>query len=162
MLTNPLGGQVNCLMPSVDVYAREDDKLTENWITLDFVHWLKDQGLDVFKRTTDILNPKWTWTWRLKPFKITPILRHLKCSKLLTVQFSNIWQYRCNQINIETWPSKILDVNTVAILMMLTDDCRWRIWTSFDEVILWLENLLFLAMKMNHVFTAPSSVNSDL
>ena len=54
------GGQVNCLMPSVDVYAREDDKLTENWITLDFVHWLKDQGLDVFKRTTDILNPKWT------------------------------------------------------------------------------------------------------
>ena len=32
---------MNCLMPSVDVYAREDDKLTENWITLDFVHWLK-------------------------------------------------------------------------------------------------------------------------
>ena len=50
---------MNCLMPSVDVYAREDDKLTENWITLDFVHWLKDQGLDVFKRTTDVLNPKW-------------------------------------------------------------------------------------------------------
>ena len=32
---------MNCLMSSVDVYAREDDKLTENWITLDFVHWLK-------------------------------------------------------------------------------------------------------------------------
>ena len=54
-----LGGQVNCMMPSVDVYARQDDKLTENWITLDFVYWLKDQGLDVFKRTNEILNPKW-------------------------------------------------------------------------------------------------------
>ena len=53
------GGQVKCLMPSVDVYARREDKLTENWITLDFVHWLKDQGLDVLQRTNQILNPKW-------------------------------------------------------------------------------------------------------
>ena len=47
------------MMPSVDVYARQGDKLTENWITLDFVHWLKDQGLDVLKRTNHILNPTW-------------------------------------------------------------------------------------------------------
>ena len=46
-------------MPSVDVYHREEDKLVENWVTLDFVHWLKDQGLDVFKRTEEVLNPKW-------------------------------------------------------------------------------------------------------
>ena len=54
-----LGGKVNTLMPSVDVYHREEDKLVENWVTLDFVHWLKDQGLDVFKRTEEVLNPKW-------------------------------------------------------------------------------------------------------
>ena len=60
-LTNQLylGGKVNTLMPSVDVYHREKDKLVENWVTLDFVHWLKDQGLDVFKRTEEVLNPKW-------------------------------------------------------------------------------------------------------
>ena len=46
-------------MPSVDVYHREEDKLVENWVTLDLVHWLKDQGFDVFKRTEDVLNPKW-------------------------------------------------------------------------------------------------------
>jgi len=46
-------------MPSVDVYHREEDKLVENWVTLDFVHWLKDQGLDVLKRTEEVLNPKW-------------------------------------------------------------------------------------------------------
>ena len=50
---------MNCRLPSVDVYTREDDKLTENWIFLDLVYWLKDQGLDVFKRTNEILNPKW-------------------------------------------------------------------------------------------------------
>ena len=43
----------------MDVYSREGDKLAENWIILDLVYWLKDQGLDVFKRTNEILNPKW-------------------------------------------------------------------------------------------------------
>ena len=32
------------MMPSVDVYCREDDLLSENWIILDFPYWLKDQG----------------------------------------------------------------------------------------------------------------------
>ena len=53
------GGQVSCMMPSMDVYSRDGDKLSENWIILDLVHWLKDQGLDVFKRTNEILNPDW-------------------------------------------------------------------------------------------------------
>ena len=53
------GGQVNCMMPSMDVYSRDGDKLSENWIILDLVYWLKDQGLDVFKRTNEILNPDW-------------------------------------------------------------------------------------------------------
>ena len=50
---------MNTLMPSVDVYHREEDKLVENWVTLDFVHGLKHQGHDVFKRTEEVLNPKW-------------------------------------------------------------------------------------------------------
>jgi len=53
------GGEVTCMMPSVDVYCREDDLLSENWIILDFPYWLKDQGLDVLKRTNSVLNPKW-------------------------------------------------------------------------------------------------------
>ena len=53
------GGQVSCMMPSMDVYSRDGDKLSENWIILDLVYWLKDQGLDVFKRTKEILNPDW-------------------------------------------------------------------------------------------------------
>ena len=44
-------------MPSMDVYSRDGNKLSENWIILDLVYWLKDQGLDVFKRTNEIHNP---------------------------------------------------------------------------------------------------------
>ena len=53
------GGQVKCLMQCVDVYARQEDKLTENWVILDLVHWLNDQGLDIIQRTNQILNPSW-------------------------------------------------------------------------------------------------------
>jgi len=53
------GGQMSCMMPSMDVYSRDGDKLSENWIILDLVYWLKNQGLDVFKRTNEILNPDW-------------------------------------------------------------------------------------------------------
>ena len=49
------------MMPSMDVYSRDGDELSENWIILDLVYWLKDQGLDVFKRTNEILNPDWIW-----------------------------------------------------------------------------------------------------
>ena len=48
------GGEVTCMMPSVDVYCREDDLLSENWIILDFPYWLKDQGTvqkSIFKKS---------------------------------------------------------------------------------------------------------------
>jgi hypothetical protein len=43
-------------MQVVDVYSREGDKLTENWVFIDHLYWLKQQGLDILERTTSILN----------------------------------------------------------------------------------------------------------
>lgn len=37
-------------MRVVDVYRREGDRLTENWIFIDLLHWLNQQGLDVLAR----------------------------------------------------------------------------------------------------------------
>ncbi|MBT8414334.1 MAG: ester cyclase [Boseongicola sp.] len=39
----------------VDIYLRRDDKLAENWIFIDMLHWMKSQGADVLGRlaTTD-------------------------------------------------------------------------------------------------------------
>ncbi|MBT8460550.1 MAG: ester cyclase, partial [Boseongicola sp.] len=34
----------------VDIYLRRDDKLAENWIFIDMLHWLKSQGIDVLER----------------------------------------------------------------------------------------------------------------
>ena len=39
-------------MRVVDVYYRKDDKLLENWVFMDIPFWLKQQGLDILKRTT--------------------------------------------------------------------------------------------------------------
>ncbi|MEL7435509.1 MAG: nuclear transport factor 2 family protein, partial [Chloroflexota bacterium] len=50
------GGQVNAEMQVVDVYRREGDQLMENWVFIDIPYWLKQQGLDVFKRTERIMN----------------------------------------------------------------------------------------------------------
>lgn len=44
-------------MQVVDVYCRRGDKLSENWVIIDIPWWLKQQGLDVFERTRDIMNP---------------------------------------------------------------------------------------------------------
>ena len=41
----------------VDVYHREGDKLVENWVIIDLPYWLKQQGLDILKRTQSIANP---------------------------------------------------------------------------------------------------------
>lgn len=41
----------------VDVYRRDGDKLAENWVFIDIIYWLKQQGLDVLERTQRILNP---------------------------------------------------------------------------------------------------------
>ncbi len=37
-------------MRVVDVYRRDGDKLAENWVFIDLVHWLDQQGLDVLRR----------------------------------------------------------------------------------------------------------------
>lgn len=52
------GGKVRGDMQVVDVYYRDGDKLSENWVLIDIPFWLKQQGLDIFDRTASILNPK--------------------------------------------------------------------------------------------------------
>lgn len=42
-------------MRVVDVYRREGDKLAENWIFIDLLHWLDMQGLDVLARMRQLL-----------------------------------------------------------------------------------------------------------
>jgi hypothetical protein len=41
-------------MRVVDVYRREGDKLAENWVFIDMLHFLKCQGLDVLERIKDV------------------------------------------------------------------------------------------------------------
>lgn len=50
------GGEVPADMQVVDVYCRRDGKLAENWVFIDLLYWLKQQGLDVLARTQQILN----------------------------------------------------------------------------------------------------------
>lgn len=52
-----LPGGVRADMQVVDVYCRQGDKLSENWVFIDIPYWLKQQGLDIFERTQKILNP---------------------------------------------------------------------------------------------------------
>jgi hypothetical protein len=51
------GGEVRADMQVVDVYCREGDKLTENWVLIDIPWWLKQQGLDILERNREIMNP---------------------------------------------------------------------------------------------------------
>ena len=53
----PGGGNVSADMQVVDVYCRKGDKLSENWVLIDLPYWLKQQGLDIFERTSQITNP---------------------------------------------------------------------------------------------------------
>lgn len=41
-------------MRVVDIYRREGNKLAENWVFIDILHYLKEQGLDVLKRMRQI------------------------------------------------------------------------------------------------------------
>ncbi|SKA92856.1 hypothetical protein SAMN05443428_1136 [Caloramator quimbayensis] len=50
------GGQIKADMQVVDVYYRQGDKLSENWVFIDIPYWLKQQGLDIIERTKEILN----------------------------------------------------------------------------------------------------------
>ncbi len=51
------GGEIRADMQVVDVYYRDGNKLSENWVLIDLPYWLKQQGLDVFERTQKIMNP---------------------------------------------------------------------------------------------------------
>ena len=42
-------------MRVVDIYRREGDRLAENWVLIDLLHWLKQQGVDVLERNRRIL-----------------------------------------------------------------------------------------------------------
>jgi hypothetical protein len=42
-------------MPYVDIYRRDGDKLAENWIFLDLLYFLKQQGLDILERNRQLL-----------------------------------------------------------------------------------------------------------
>lgn len=44
-------------MRVIDLYRREGDKLTENWIFIDLLHWANQQGLDVLGRMAGIASP---------------------------------------------------------------------------------------------------------
>jgi predicted ester cyclase len=44
------GSQTIVEMPCIDLYRRADDKLAENWVFIDLLHYLKMQGLDVLQR----------------------------------------------------------------------------------------------------------------
>lgn len=52
------GGKISTDMQVVDVYSKVGDKLSENWVFIDIPFWLKQQGLDIFERTSQIMNPK--------------------------------------------------------------------------------------------------------
>lgn len=52
------GGNTEAHMQVVDVYCRDKDKLSENWVLIDLPYWLQQQGLDIFERTASIMNPK--------------------------------------------------------------------------------------------------------
>ena len=51
------GGNIRADMQVVDVYCREGDKLSENWVLIDLPYWLSQQGLDIINRTAQIYNP---------------------------------------------------------------------------------------------------------
>jgi hypothetical protein len=42
-------------MRVVDVYRRDGDKLAENWVFIDILHWLSMQGLDVLQRMRQLM-----------------------------------------------------------------------------------------------------------
>jgi len=44
------GSDTRADMRVVDIYRRDGDKLAENWVFIDLLHWLSMQGLDVLQR----------------------------------------------------------------------------------------------------------------
>jgi len=50
-----LPASIEADMRVVDVYRRSGDKLAENWIFIDILHWLSVQGLDVLQRMRQLI-----------------------------------------------------------------------------------------------------------
>ncbi|MGB5411626.1 MAG: ester cyclase, partial [Woeseiaceae bacterium] len=44
------GNDTRADMRVVDIYRRDGDKLAENWVFIDLLHWLSMQGLDLLAR----------------------------------------------------------------------------------------------------------------
>jgi hypothetical protein len=42
-------------MRVVDIYRRDGNKLAENWVFIDMLYFLKQQGLDVLERNRQLL-----------------------------------------------------------------------------------------------------------
>jgi hypothetical protein len=49
------GSETPADMRVVDVFRRDGDKLAENWVFIDLLHWLNMQGLDVLARMRQLL-----------------------------------------------------------------------------------------------------------
>ena len=43
-------------MRVVDIYRRDGEKLAENWVFIDLLYYLMQQGVDVLGRTKKIIN----------------------------------------------------------------------------------------------------------
>lgn len=50
------GNEVRADMRIVDIYRRDGEKLAENWVFIDLLHWLKMQGLDILKRNKELVS----------------------------------------------------------------------------------------------------------
>ncbi|MEM7280749.1 MAG: ester cyclase [Pseudomonadota bacterium] len=48
------GNEIAADMRVVDIYRRENDKLVENWVFIDLLHYLHMQGLDVLRRLKEL------------------------------------------------------------------------------------------------------------
>ncbi len=48
------GNECRADMRVVDIYRREGEKLAENWVLIDLPYWLKQQGLDILDRNSDL------------------------------------------------------------------------------------------------------------
>jgi len=48
------GNEVRADMRVVDIYRRDGDKLAENWVFIDLLHYLNMQGLDVLERLKEL------------------------------------------------------------------------------------------------------------
>lgn len=46
------------LRGDIDIYYIKDGKISENWCFIDLPYWLNELGLNIFKRTAEIMNPK--------------------------------------------------------------------------------------------------------